>query len=44
MSYIDKGVKQGATLVTGGKRVGTKGYYVEPTVFADVTDDMTIAK
>lgn len=44
MSYIDKGVKEGARLVTGGKRVGTKGYFVEPTIFADVTDNMSIAK
>jgi aldehyde dehydrogenase (NAD+) len=30
--------------LTGGKRHGTKGFYVEPTVFSDVTDEMTIAK
>jgi len=30
--------------LTGGKRHGTKGYFVEPTVFADVQDNMTIAK
>ena len=28
----------------GGKRVGDKGYIVEPTIFADVKDDMDIAK
>ena len=28
----------------GGKRIDRKGYFVETTVFADVTDDMTIAK
>ena len=44
MNFIDKGVKEGAKLVAGGKRFGTKGYFVEPTVFADVTEDMTIAK
>ena len=44
MGYIEKGVKEGAKLVSGGKRVGNKGYFVEPTVFADVTHDMTIAK
>ncbi len=44
MNYIDVGKKQGAKLLTGGKRVGNKGWFVEPTVFADVTDDMTIAK
>ena len=44
MKYIETGVKEGATLVAGGKRHGTKGFFVQPTVFADVTDDMTIAK
>ena len=29
---------------TGGKRVGDRGYFIEPTVFADVKDDMKIAK
>jgi len=38
------GKKEGAALLTGGKKYGEKGYFVEPTVFADVTDDMTIAK
>jgi acyl-CoA reductase-like NAD-dependent aldehyde dehydrogenase len=45
--YIDKGVAEGATLVTGGSAapdgLGT-GFYVRPTVFADVTSDMTIAQ
>lgn len=44
ISLIEAGKKEGARLTTGGKRVGTKGYFVEPTVFADVTDHMTIAK
>jgi aldehyde dehydrogenase (NAD+) len=44
LSLIDKGRKEGAKLLTGGKRWGNRGYYVEPTVFADVTDEMTIAK
>lgn len=44
MYYIDSGIKQNATLETGGKRVGTVGYFVEPTVFSNVTDDMLIAK
>ena len=43
MGYIDLGRQQGARLVCGGNRVGSKGYFVEPTVFADVTDDMKIA-
>ena len=44
MSYIDAGVKEGARLVTGGKRHGSKGFFIEPTLFADVTDNMKIAK
>lgn len=45
--YIAKGISEGATLVTGGEGrpegLG-KGYYVQPTVFADVKNDMTIAQ
>jgi len=44
MSYIQKGKEQGAKLMTGGARFGDRGYYIQPTVFSDVTDDMTIAK
>lgn len=42
--YIAKGIAEGARLVTGGKRVGNNGFFIEPTLFADVTDDMTIAR
>jgi aldehyde dehydrogenase (NAD+) len=38
LNYIELGKKEGARLVTGGKRWGTKGWFVEPTVFADVKD------
>ncbi|CAG9858403.1 unnamed protein product [Phyllotreta striolata] len=41
---VETGKKEGAKLMTGGKRIGTTGYFFEPTVFADVTDNMTIAK
>ncbi|KAI5646502.1 aldehyde dehydrogenase family domain-containing protein [Phthorimaea operculella] len=44
LEYIELGKKEGAKLMCGGKRIGNKGYYVEPTVFADVNDDMSIAK
>ncbi len=44
LNYIAKGVAEGARLVAGGKRVARDGFYLEPTVFADVTDDMTIAR
>jgi aldehyde dehydrogenase (NAD+) len=44
-AYIDKGVAEGARLVTGGtERRHDKGHFVEPTVFADVTTEMTIAQ
>jgi len=44
MAYIESGKAQGGRLVCGGGRVGDKGYFIEPTVFADVRDDMTIAR
>ncbi len=44
MGYIESGKKEGASLLAGGKRVGSKGYFIEPTVFGDVKDDMTIAQ
>src|ERR1700728_4208175 len=44
MGYIDSGRSEGATLVCGGGRVGNRGYFIQPTVFADVQDDMKIAK
>ncbi len=43
MKYVEYGKQDGAKCLTGGKRFGSKGYYVEPTLFADVTDDMRIA-
>jgi len=42
--YIAQGIKEGARLVTGGERLNKNGFYLPPTVFADVTDDMVIAK
>ncbi|MFJ6700472.1 aldehyde dehydrogenase family protein [Streptomyces sp. NPDC091272] len=43
--YIEKGVEEGARLVAGGAQAPLdKGYYVSPTVFADVTPEMTIAQ
>lgn len=43
LKYIDAGKKEGAKLETGGKRLGAKGFFVEPTVFSNVTDNMSIA-
>jgi aldehyde dehydrogenase (NAD+) len=42
--YIDQGKSQGARCVTGGERHGDRGYFVEPTLFADVSDTMRIAR
>ncbi|OGM41666.1 hypothetical protein ABOM_009952 [Aspergillus bombycis] len=46
LSYIDSGVKQGARLVLGGAPANEKapGFFILPTIFADVTDDMTISQ
>jgi acyl-CoA reductase-like NAD-dependent aldehyde dehydrogenase len=44
LDYVDIGVREGATLVTGGSRVGNRGYFVSPTVFADVGHDMRISQ
>jgi aldehyde dehydrogenase (NAD+) len=44
MSYIDSGKREGAELLTGGKRVGDRGHFIEPTVFANVQDEMKIAR
>jgi betaine-aldehyde dehydrogenase len=44
LSYIAKGKEEGARLVTGGEGIESDGFYIQPTVFADVTDDMTIAR
>jgi betaine-aldehyde dehydrogenase len=44
LSYIQKGIDEGATLALGGKAHHKGGLYVEPTIFSDVTDDMSIAR
>jgi gamma-glutamyl-gamma-aminobutyraldehyde dehydrogenase/4-guanidinobutyraldehyde dehydrogenase/NAD-dependent aldehyde dehydrogenase len=46
LSYVDKGKKDGAALAVGGKQVRTEtgGYYIEPTIFDGVANDMTIAR
>jgi aldehyde dehydrogenase (NAD+) len=43
LKYIDYGKQDGAKLVTGGKRHGNRGYFIEPTLFCEVKDDMRIA-
>ncbi|KAB1209218.1 Aldehyde dehydrogenase family 2 member C4 [Morella rubra] len=44
LSFIEHGKIEGTTLLTGGKRLGDKGYYIEPSIFVDVKEDMLIAK
>jgi aldehyde dehydrogenase (NAD+) len=44
LHYIDLGQKQGAKLVAGGRRRGDRGFFVEPTIFDSVRDDMAIAR
>ena len=46
LRYIDSGVKEGATLAYGGGQPGRfeRGFYVEPTIFTGVSNDMTIAR
>ncbi|KAB5514273.1 hypothetical protein DKX38_028179 [Salix brachista] len=43
LSYIEHGKREGATLLTGGKPIGKTGYFIEPTVFTDVKEEMMIA-
>jgi aldehyde dehydrogenase (NAD+) len=44
LSLIDSGKSEGAKLLTGGKRHGDEGYFVQPTVFGDVKDSMKICR
>ncbi|WP_207942061.1 aldehyde dehydrogenase (NAD+) [Enterococcus sp. DIV2402] len=44
LEYIQKGQEEGAEILVGGQVIEGKGYFVEPTVFVNVTNDMTIAQ
>lgn len=44
LKYIEIGKNEGARVITGGERLGDKGYFVKPTIFADVKEDMQIVK
>ncbi len=44
MGYINAGKSEGARCLTGGGRVGDRGYFIQPTVFDNVTDTMKIAR
>jgi len=43
-SYLESGLTEGAKAVTGGKQVGDKGYFVEPTVLVDTKDNMKVVQ
>ncbi|HEY3596168.1 MAG TPA: aldehyde dehydrogenase family protein [Paraburkholderia sp.] len=44
LDYVDIGKNEGASLVTGGARIGERGFFVEPTVFANVEHEMRISQ
>src|SRR5215475_4427584 len=44
LDYVDIGRKEGASLVTGGERIGDRGYFISPTVFANVAHEMRISQ
>lgn len=44
LEYVDIGQKEGALLTTGGERVGTRGYFISPAVFANVKHEMRISQ
>ena len=44
MDYIRVGIEEGAEVLTGGKRYSEKGFYIEPTVFINATNDMRISQ
>jgi len=44
LGYVQSGIAQGASLVYGGQKVGDKGYFLQPTVFADADQSMRIAQ
>jgi len=44
LDYVDIGQKEGASLVTGGERIGKRGYFISPAVFADVKHEMRVSQ
>ena len=44
MSYIEKGKKSSAELICGGNRIEREGFFVEPTIFGNCTEDMEIVR
>ncbi|KAI4377749.1 hypothetical protein MLD38_015327 [Melastoma candidum] len=44
LSYIEQGIREGGNLLIGGNSLGSKGYYIQPTIFTNVNEDMAIVK
>jgi aldehyde dehydrogenase (NAD+) len=44
LGYVDIGQKEGASLMTGGERIGSRGYFISPAVFANVKHEMRISQ
>lgn len=44
MSYIEKGRTEGGEIIAGGSQIGDDGYYIEPTLIGETTNDMTIVQ
>lgn len=44
MNYIETGKSEGATLLSGGEKAAEKGYFIKPTIFGDVNENMKIVK
>lgn len=44
LGYISSGQREGAKLLCGGNAAADRGYFIQPTVFGDVQDNMTIAR
>jgi aldehyde dehydrogenase (NAD+) len=44
LDYIDVGRREGAQAIAGGERLGSRGYFIQPTVLAGVTDTMRVAQ
>ena len=44
LGFIAQGIAEGATLSYGGQVIDKEGFFIQPTVFSDVTDDMVIAR
>ena len=42
--YIDQGENDGATIVTGGDRIGNEGYFIEPTILTDIRPEMSVMR